>query len=464
MQLPGLKLSVWLLLVWLFRAQVAWSQPADIQTIISNGPPANRFNIVLLSEGYTSAQLTAFGGDATNILEALLAHPPYLEYRPYFNAFAISVPSVESGSDHPASGISVNTYFNSSYERSSDYLITVPPDSTGQGRVDALVKSCLPAADLCILLVNDPIPGGSDGAQKIGIVSRGSSPEYMSHILAHETGHVIGGLGDEYDSPFPGFPDVEEPNTTRETRREFIKWKHWLADPTPVPTPPLLQYSDTIGLFEGAHYHSAGWYRPKLNCTMHDNASPFCEVCAETLVLACCRRVRPVDSFTPAETNLTVTSPGTLMFSLALLHPASHSLTVRWFTNGVPVPAQAGPEFQISALLLGTGRNTVRASVTDPTALVRADPEGLLRQDITWSLEINIAQLELDTPLWLTGRKLAFRIRGTAPNGVVIQHSTNLCDWSSQSTNSLQNGECWYTNRRPEPVEAPNLYRVLARP
>jgi len=42
--------------------------------------PANRFNLVLLSEGYTSANSPGFSVDATNAVNALLAHQPYQEY------------------------------------------------------------------------------------------------------------------------------------------------------------------------------------------------------------------------------------------------------------------------------------------------------------------------------------------------------------------------------------------------
>ncbi len=63
---------------------------------------------------------------------------------------------------------------------------------------------------------------------------------------------------------------------------------------------------------------------------------PFCSVCSEALVLAIYQRVRPVDGFSPASTNFSVTTTQALAFSLALLQPATHNLNVQWFTNGVP--------------------------------------------------------------------------------------------------------------------------------
>ena len=103
----------------------------------------------------------------------MLSHSPYQEYRTYCNAFAISVPSNQSGSDHPANGTNSSnfrdTYFNSSYDSTSDYLISIPPNfvdtnfSHGQGKIDALLQTFMPECHVPVLLVNDFTPGGSDG-------------------------------------------------------------------------------------------------------------------------------------------------------------------------------------------------------------------------------------------------------------------------------------------------------------
>ena len=125
-------------------------------------------------------QLAQFSVDATNAVKALLSHSPYQEYSNYFNAFAIKVASNQSGSTHPADGITNNTYFNSIYDPVSDYLITIPPNwadtnySHGQGKVDALLQTFMPKCQLPVLLVNDPTDGGSDGFYKTAIASTGA--------------------------------------------------------------------------------------------------------------------------------------------------------------------------------------------------------------------------------------------------------------------------------------------------
>ncbi|MCX7868215.1 MAG: M64 family metallo-endopeptidase, partial [Limisphaera sp.] len=148
---------------------VTSARSQTLTPLLVHGPRTNRINVVVLSEGYTAPQLSQFLRDATNVVETLLTASPYAEYRQHFNAYAISVASAESGSDHPTTGGPFrNTYFNSAYEF-YDYVITIPPNgldpnpANGQGRVEHLINTWLPEADIVILLVNDIQPGGSSG-------------------------------------------------------------------------------------------------------------------------------------------------------------------------------------------------------------------------------------------------------------------------------------------------------------
>jgi len=416
-----------------------------MQTIVTNGLVSNRLNIVVLSEGYTSNELAQFSVDATNAVKALLSRHPFQEYSNYFNAFAIKVASNQSGSSLYGV-VTNNTYFNSIYGPVSDQVITIPPNfadtnySHGQGKVDALLRTNMPNCHLPILLVNDRYDdGGSDGSGKTAIVA---VTYQLPEILTHETGHVMANLGDEYTTPNLGYPNTEEPNTTQQTNRLLIKWIAWISTNTPVPTSPPDSYPDVVGLFEGAHYHTNGWYRPKLDCLMRHQYVPFCDVCSEALVLAVYKRVRPVDGFSPAITNFSVSTTQAMAFSVSPLQPATHNLDIQWFTNGVPQTGATNLTFTLSPQALANATNWVSAVVQDNTPLVRNDPTNLLSQTVTW---VGL-QLRLDSPTWLAGGKFAFRIAGNAPQGVVIRSSTNLVDWVRVKTNSLVGGQFWHTN------------------
>jgi len=420
----------------------ASAQPS-MHTILSNGPVSNRLNIVVLSEGYTTNQLVRFLVDSTNAVNGLLSHQPYQEYRNYVNAFAISVASNQSGSDHPTYPLYRDTYFNSTYDPVSDRLITIPTNITGQGKIDAFLQSFMPKYHLPILLVNDPAYGGSDGFDKTAIASIGDS---SFEILTHETGHVLANLGDEYTNAYPGFPDMEEPNTTRETRLGFIKWKNWISTNTPVPTPATGDYGSIVGVFNGAHYHTTNWYRSKLECAMNHFGVPFCEVCSEALVLGIYQRVRPVDAFVPASTNLSISSTQAITFNVSLLQPSTHNLSVQWFTNGIAVTGATNGSFTLFPETLGSGNHAISSVVRDETTLVRTDPSNLLAQIVMWSASVSLPQLQLDSPLMLAGGSFAFWITGNAPQGFVIQGSTNLVDWIPLRTNFLSAGKYGYTN------------------
>jgi hypothetical protein len=452
------KLQVWnhlgrlLLLLAAFFLAAPGLLHAQLTTLLTNGPTSNRFNIVFLSEGYTTAQLTKFRSDATNALNQLLARAPYAEYSNCFNGFAISVASTNSGSNHSFTGITNNTYFRSCYDPYS--VLTIPPNlldtnySHGQGRVDALIASNMPRSSLAVLLVNDSTPGGSDGFNKTAIASLNYDPLSMTDILIHETGHVVANLADEYwdnRNGTAGTP-VEGPNATQQTNRANIRWVAWISASTPVPTPATAEYISTVGLFEGANYSPTNWYRPKEDCCMQSVGQPFCEVCSEAMVLGFYGKMRPMDSFVPANTNLTLTNSAPVTFSVTLLQPSTHNLNVQWFTNGVALPGATNSSVALSPAAFPNATNRVSAVVSDPTPLVRNDPTGLLRQTNVWNLNVSLPQLTLDSPQWLAGGKFTFHVTGVAPQAFAILAATNLSNWTSLSTNSLVGGQFTYTN------------------
>lgn len=376
----------------LFVPVAAFGQ-GTLFTLRTNGPTANRINLVFLAEGYTNGQTAKFTNDARNVLQRLLLTPPYREYTNYLNAFAIFATSAQTGSDHPSRGVFRNTYFNSTYDSYGiAYLVTIPPndlDSTyanGRGKVDALLQALRPDYDIALLLVNDTEYGGSGGPVPV-ISTHASSPE----IAIHEIGHSFGGLGDEYTSPFPDYPDIEEPNTTRETNRAAIKWTAWILPSTPLPTPDTAAFNATVGLFEGAHYHTTGWYRPKRDCKMRTLNVPFCEVCGETLVKSLYDRLTPIDdAVPPPNTPIALTNATAVTLSVTRLQPSTHQLSVQWFINNVLHAGATNPTLTLAAWDLPPGTSIVRADVSDTTALVRHDPQRLLHDSRAWRIRSTV--------------------------------------------------------------------------
>jgi hypothetical protein len=453
-QLNRLALAIGLIVTVFPSARIL--AEGTLSTILSNGPTAKRINLVVLPEGYTTNELGNFLEHATNYVNSLLAAPPYQEYSNYFNAFAISVASVQSGSDHPGSQTN-NTYFNSSfYSYGIQRLITIPPNnfdanySHGQGKVDALLQTHMTNYHLVIMIVNDPNEGGSgnpDGTNGQPIITS-LNPFYGWRTLLHESGHTLGKLADEYESGNPsGYVPSERPNSTAQTNRALIKWTAWIDTNTPLPTPEIEDYIEAVGLFEGAQYTNAGWYRPRYGCIMRDLNWPiFCEICSEQLVKSIYGLIRPIDSFSLASTNFSVYSTQALNFSVTALQPQTHDLTVQWYTNSMAVSGATNFTFQLLPKSLPSGTNKVRAVVHDPTELVRNDPTNLLSGSNTWTLNISLTDLSLVSAQYLAGSRFRLTVTGAAPQGFVIQASTNLSTWLSLTTNSLSGGKFDYTN------------------
>jgi hypothetical protein len=172
----------------------------------------------------------------------------------------------------------------------------------------------------------------------------------------------------------------------------------------------------------------------------------FCPVCQEALVLAIYGKTRPLDSRSPATNSLTVTSPTNLTFSLNLLQPATHSLSVQWRTNGVLVGGATNSALNLEWAQLGNGTQQVEADVWDATTMVRTDAKEVLKQTNVWTLNLAVPVMQIDSLKWLTNGSFSFQVTGSAPAGVVIQMSSNLLQWMAVQTSSFSGGKFFYTN------------------
>jgi hypothetical protein len=258
-------------------------QKTDFDLIYGHGNFQKAVDIAIIAEGYTEAEMDKFMKDANRMTNHFLNTAPFKAHKEKFNFYAVKSVSKESGTDLPGENIWKETAANSrfytfgserylttlSYHQSMDILNGIPHDQL-------------------ILLVNSDKYGGGGVFNHFSVVS---SDHYLSEIvLTHEFGHAFGGLADEYytsSTAYVEHPDLSyeliEPNITNLI--EFDKkWKHMLADTTPVPTPDTRKYDEAIGVFEGARYLSKGIYRPVRNCRMKSNDADFCPVCQDVIV------------------------------------------------------------------------------------------------------------------------------------------------------------------------------------
>ena len=436
-------------------------------TVATNGPSSNRLNIVILAEGYTAGEAATFTNHARGIVSKFLETEPYSAYTNYFNAYAIFVASNESGSDHPLRNPPVfrDTYFNSTYDSYGiQRLLTIPPNdrngnfADGRGKAAALLQEWVPDYDIVLILVNDEEYGGSGGSFAVTSVNAASA-----EIAIHEIGHSYAALGDEYDDPAPGYPDIESANTTRETRREFIKWNEWIAPTTPIPTPETASYKDVVGLFEGAHYQAYGWFRPKLDCKMKTLGRVFCEVCSEALVIEGYQRLSMVDRRVPERSELVTWPGGDIFFEIDALHPVTGELSFQWILNGSEIENASATSFYLSADALTPGDHQLTIQVTDPTLLVRNDPFGDLVEELSWDIEVlGFAPEVTARSVLIEGGSLRLEFESSVTGDLVLETSRNLETWMPTLTNSAATTLVWEVPVNAE--EGREFFRLQVKP
>ncbi len=433
-RLRAIRLMHMLFSLALGASSPAFGQPSMIP-LIPAGPTSERINLVILSEGYTDAELGQFRTDATNTLNALFSNSPLSGYQEHFNAFAISVASAESGSDHPSRGVYRDTYFSSSYDTAgiTRYL------TVQRQNVYNLLYQFIPQYDLVLIIVNDEEYGGSGG--RFMTISKHAA---TAEIARHELGHSFANLGDEYTTGWSTGDELD--NATRVTDRTQTRWKSWIENSTSIPTPVISTNESKVGLFEGANYSEPGWYRPKSNCKMRSLGVDYCEVCKESLVKAIYAKSRPLRSQEPASflTNLVAASSQT--FRVKTTTPPDQPMEVRWTLNGVPM-LETSSNLVLSAAQLIPGTNYLQVAVADKTSLVRSDPGALLRGSYTWQVVLAASsQLRLERPIQLPDGRMVFNVVGQAANGIRIETSSNFTTWTTLATLGPLNGSFSVTN------------------
>lgn len=270
--------------------------------IIDNGSPADRFNLLIMSEGYQNAELAQFEQHAQQIVDRLFNFSPIDELRCAINVYRLNVESNESGADDPnnmncaGTGATPATYFDATFcgDGRIRRLLTINAQTAR-----LLANQEVPGWHQIIVLVHSNLRGGSGGS--VAVTSHGGAD--WREVAIHELGHSMFGLADEYpywagcaEAGHDNYAGAEpaEPNVTADTNRTTVKWRDLILAATPVPTmsnPDCTQCDNrastvlagTVGTFEGARYFKCGVHRPEHNCMMRNTNQPFCAVCRRAI-------------------------------------------------------------------------------------------------------------------------------------------------------------------------------------
>ncbi|HOO53436.1 MAG TPA: M64 family metallopeptidase [Methanothrix sp.] len=283
--------------------------------LLLSGEAGTKVDLAILGDGFAAGDDQTIYNNAVKdlVLHGVFSNDFFLENKSAFNIYRVNLISHDSG-------VGTRKYSRDSNDicQEDSTLINTVTKNTALGiyangcwgrcwhdrkeNTDALKKQALenvPDYDFVLIILNTPLFAGCGGGGEAIV-----SPSGGWEVIAHEFGHSIGGLADEYcvnDEYNEDEPD--EVNVTINTNRDTLKWKSYLDPaikkvPTGIqPDPPeedcigfnqgiAPNYWDdnqSVGLFEGAYTFKRGIYRPVICCRMRHDGRPFCPVCYDQM-------------------------------------------------------------------------------------------------------------------------------------------------------------------------------------
>jgi len=339
--------------------------PASVTTLthtILPPNPANRVDLVVVGDGYQSAELPTYASQVAAIEGSFFNKEPYLTYEPVFLVHRVDVVSVDSGVDNdPVQGVSRNTAMNMGFWCNGiERLLCVDTTLAYQYANNA------PDVDLVLGLANSSMYGGA-GYPSLDLATSAAGESAALEIVRHEFGHALGDLTDEYDYGDGAVYNGPEPvaaNASRFTSAEMAatssKWFRWLGVNDPA-------FDGLVSTFEGAVHCQFGVYRPTVNSLMRTLNRPFNLPSAERLILQIYRVVRPIDDSSSTST----TYDGTETLFVTPIAPQGNPLEIQWYRDGTPLAGSTGTTLDLSQLSFGMCPVTIAVTVRDTTAMVR---------------------------------------------------------------------------------------------
>jgi hypothetical protein len=297
-----------------------------VWSLVDNGPPSNKVDLLVIGEGYTEGELPKFHKDVERLVGKLFATEPFKSRKSDFNVRALDLVEPVSGVNRPrtrddrrtATGVQYNIF------DSERYVLTLD---------DHRMRDVAASApyDFLEILVNEKQYGGGGIFNDQATACVDSA--FAEYVFVHEFGHHFAALADEYYTSPVSYetsggsehPEPWEPNVTANGAHP-----KWATDPdVPLPTPwdkdafekhsrevqkqraairaanqpesvmdklfteertwetqflGSQKYAGKVGAFEGAAYEPRGLYRPEIDCIMFTRDEVgFCRVCRKAI-------------------------------------------------------------------------------------------------------------------------------------------------------------------------------------
>jgi len=346
----GLRLGA---VTWTPRS--ARVRAGDPVQVLYSGPDDERLDLVFLGDGYTQAELGRFAADVDGVVDHLLGLEPYGQYAGLFNVWRVDTASATSTIG--SGGVGGATAYGCYYDCGGiDRLICC-----NDTRVMNEIAVSVPGADGIIVLVNSDRYGGSGGFN----YATSYTGQYGEEVAAHELGHSLVGLWDEYSYEMTG-SGQGAPNCS--ASGDATPWEEWRGD-------------EGVDAFRVCSYTNL--YRPTTNdCMMRTLQDDYCAVCRQQAVLAIYEHLPGlILGADPAiGSAVTATAGQEVPFTLDVL-PASADVRFEWSVDGEVIEEDA-PDFVLDGC---SGHNgTLTLDVIDGTPWVRRDPYLALQDSASW--------------------------------------------------------------------------------
>ncbi|WP_187345320.1 M64 family metallopeptidase [Cystobacter ferrugineus] len=298
-------------------ALLGLASPAHAQTatkILDNGPDAEKKVLVIIGDGFTANDMDDYHQYVQDkVLGGVFTQDEYFrENQSAFNIYRVDLTSPQSGvsirrysegcGTRETTDDVVDTACNASsspacYTRDTalDFVYTacwgrcwVEGTANTSATLKAILDELVPKRDLEVRVLN-VLTGESGGCGGGGRLTVPIGASW--YVLAHEMGHMVSNLYDEYiagaykTTPYPKGP-VNAKNCSTSLSRTEVAWSDFLTPDIALPTTwdsVTMDPDETVGEFEGCATYGKGIYRPVHDCRMKGNTNQFCPVCRDTL-------------------------------------------------------------------------------------------------------------------------------------------------------------------------------------
>lgn len=348
--------------------------PTELVPLREAGPPHRRLDLLILADGFREDERDQYLQAANRMLLHLESIEPYNHYAGLLNVWGAFTPSVDSGID-PQETPGSNGTRDTAFECFSNCLLAGVPTPRliccDEAEILNQVDQLAPFADSVFVVANDQGYGGSGGLN----YATASIGDSAAGVPPHEIGHNMFLLWDEYSYGINQPQDKSFISPNCAPPDGDVPWEAWIDAEHPE-----------IGTFSGCSF--SDWVKPSQGtCMMEALQDRYCPVCREHMVRSLYQATggnlletvepRPDQTVTLGEGDSQTFSATTLILPGGM----------RWLWAIGGVEASTTPDtFTYTYEGCDGPRGDVSLTVSDPTDWVRTDPQALLTQTVTWSI------------------------------------------------------------------------------